>query len=315
MPGVIPITLAAGAISGLLYASAVGGTLGAIMLALLAMLPLFLAGLALGNKAAGIAAIAGLVPVALIAGLAPAANYAVATAVPAAMVVRFALLSRQAADGTAEWYPPGTLVTWLSLYAAGIFLAAVVFFLGVEGGLEGLLRALLGAVAEQMSTGAPAGGNLAAVLDALAPMMPGMAAATWLLVVAGNAALAQALLVRFGRNMRPSPNIATIAVPTWLVTGVAVGAAVGFLAPGQFGFVGRNLAMILAVPYFFVGLAVFHAWVQRTGVGNFAYFVFYAGLALFLMTLSLLAVMAVAAVGLFDQFVDLRGQKSGPGKE
>ena len=311
MPAAIGIALLGGVASGLLYATAVVGTLGALILALLAQLPLFLVGLGLGAAAGATAGLAGLVSVALFAGLGPALNFALVNGLPVVFAVYLALLSRTAEDGAVEWYPAGRLVTWLAVYAAAIFLMAVVFFSGGEGGLEAILRDLLGAVARRWTGGAPDGEQLEAALVSLARMMPAMAVASWLMVVAVNGALAQALLHRFGRNLRPAPRIAELTVPRWLGGAVAGAAVLGLLGPGGIAFSGQNLAVILALPYFFAGLGVLHTWIGRMGAGVFPFVVLYGFLLLLVLTVSLVAILLLAGTGVIDQYLNLRGPRKG----
>ena len=80
----------------------------------------------------------------------------------------------------------------------------------------------------------------------------------WVFGVIINMALAQAIVVRRGRNLRPSPVYSAIEVP-WAVTFPFVATLGLSFVPGTLGFVGETLAAIIAIPYFFVGLAVFHA--------------------------------------------------------
>ncbi len=311
MPAAIGIALAGGMASGVLYAAAVLGTLGAFILALLAQLPLFLVGLWMGSATAGLAGLAAAVSVALFAGLAPAANFVLVNAVPVAFAVHLALLSRTGEDGATEWYPPGRLVTWLAIYAAALFLAATVYFSGGEGGLEALLRDLLKAVARRWTGGAPGAEEVEAAFVSLARMMPAMAVASWLMVLAVNGALAQGLLLRFGRNLRPTPEISTLTVPRWLAGIVAGAAVLGLIGPGSLGFAGQNLAIILALPYFFAGLGVLHTWIGRTGAGIFPLVLLYAFLLMLVLTVSLVAILLVAGTGLIDQYLNLRGPRKG----
>ncbi len=79
-------------------------------------------------------------------------------------------------------------------------------------------------------------------------------------------------------------------------------AADALLGPGELEYIGRNLVIILAVPFFFLGLAVIHALARRAVPMAMLlavfYFVFY-GLLLFT---GWAAMMAVAAIGLIEQW-------------
>jgi len=47
-------------------------------------------------------------------------------------------------------------------------------------------------------------------------VIPGMIAASWMIMLVANAALAQGLLARFGANWRPSPDLAGLDLPLWV---------------------------------------------------------------------------------------------------
>jgi len=87
---------------------------------------------------------------------------------------------------------------------------------------------------------------------------------------------------------------------------VAATAAAGLLLSGSLGFVGTNLCLILATPYFFSGLAVIHALAARNGARLGVLVLLYVTLGLVILVLSWIAVLAMAALGLVDQIVGLR---------
>ena len=84
-----------------------------------------------------------------------------------------------------------------------------------------------------------------------------MAAIAWVFSLIICMALAQAILVRRRRNLRPSPVFSTLEVP-WIVMFPFVATLALAFAPGSLGFISQTLAVIIAIPYFLVGLAVFH---------------------------------------------------------
>lgn len=101
----------AGLASALFALAATLGTPGAIIFAYLTQLPLFAIGL--GHSAA-LLAISGAVAAAVLTvvenGLFAVVFIAV-NVLPAYWLARPALLNRPLPDGTAQWYPPGLLVT------------------------------------------------------------------------------------------------------------------------------------------------------------------------------------------------------------
>lgn len=292
-----------GALSGLLYVGALGGILG---LALVVELPLFLVGLALGTRGMLAAGLAGAVPVLVAGGAEGLMNYALTTAAPAAVLARQALLRRRAEEaegpeGEVEWYPPGLLITWLAGLALLLLATAMLFFAGSECGLAGAVGEPTLRVLTQVYPKADPG-QIQAVAGMIAPMMPGIALSGWMVLTAANAIGAQALLARFGRALRPSPRMESLALPGWLPLAFAAGAALMLLG-GPAGFFGGNAVFILAVPFFFAGLGVVHAVVRKSGARTGALIVFYALMVTFGWPVAL-----IAALGLIDQWVDFRAR-------
>jgi len=305
----------ASAIPLLIALSAPGG----VLFMLLVPLPLFLSGLSMGPSAVTLSAVAAclalslmiIVSAAQISGslalaLADGAGMFIGTAitlgVPVVVLVRQALLSRTTDDGSVEWYPPGPLVMWLTgigvlllgfsllsflLFAAGPSLEAI-----FTGQLAEALRLMLPEAEDpqlQEAAAAAAQIGLGAGLD------------SWLMVIAANGILAQGVLGRFGRNLRPAPDITELELPQWLGLALAAAALFSLLAPGDVGFVARSVLLVLLLPYFFAGLAVVHAACRNRGPRAVLLIVFYLILVMFAWPAAL-----VAGLGLLDQTFGLR---------
>lgn len=303
--------VAAGLASAMLALSSSWGILGVLVLTLFAPLPLIAAGLGLGLTAAAIAAATALVTVALVQGWGALTVFAASDAVPALMIARFALLNREAPDGTIEWYPPGRLLTWICLYGIALFVAsALIAGLGPDG-LQARIAAFMDRVREAMpkpETDA-ARANADRVFAALQFMVPAILTTAWMLKVTFNGVLAQKILARRGLSRRPSPDLRALALPPWLAGVTVAATVVGLLGSGWLGFLGANIAWILWVPYFLVGLAVLHAvsgtWPGRTPLLVVSY--------LFVILFGWLTV-ALAGIGFLEQWLGLRERFGGPGR-
>ena len=304
------IALGGGALSALLYVSTLLGSLSALMLVLMAQLPLFLVGLGLGTRSLTLALGLGTLAVGAVAGPWAAGNYLLAEAAPVYLLVCQGSLSRGLPEGRTEWYPAGRLLVWLSLYAGAVLLGFTLYFSSREGGLEGELQRAIGAMWQILGvTPSPEATRL---LEAFVAVMPGLGAVSWLVITVANAALAQGVLLRFGRNLRPNPTLESFDLPRWLGLLLAAALAAAVLLAGSAGFAGRNLAFILAVPYFFAGVATLHAVVRRRASGPAAAVLLYIVLVLAVLILSWLAIVAIAAFGVFDQALGLRRRFAPP---
>jgi hypothetical protein len=298
------IAVVGGALSAILYLIVALGSPGAFILAYLAQLPLFLVGLSLGLAPAVIASTAGTLVVLTATSLTSAALYVVLTAGAAAVVVRQALLNRPNAQGGAEWYPPGLLIAWLTLAGLVLLGVAGLYAIGAEGGLHGLVRDRLSAVFNALAPGQEEA--VAPAADLVARILPGVTIVSWIVMLVVNITLAQGLLVRVGRALRPSPVLAHIWLPRWPAYGL-IAAIACTLLPGEAGMLGQNAAIILAVPFLFLGLGVCHAWAGRATARLLLLFLLYV-----VLVLTGWPVLFVAALGFIEQWVGLRRRFAGP---
>lgn len=269
----IAFGLMAGAASaGLLLLSA-SGSMGAALLSYAAAFPLALVGLTVGVPAVLVAVLAGTVTATFLSAT-TAAFYAVVFGLPVAVLARQALLARSAAEsgGPAEagleWYPPGRLTAWLAGWAAGLLVLAMALTSDTDGGLPGYLTPGVERLLEVWLRANDAGGKvdvkqLPEMAAWIARLMPAVGAISWMVVIAANLTLGQALARRLKKNLRPSPDFTQLELPRTFL--VALGLAVLLaLVPGTLGFAGKTLAAIGAAAYFLQGLAVVHGLARLT---------------------------------------------------
>jgi hypothetical protein len=292
---------------------------GGVLFMLLVPLPLFLSGLSMGTGAATLSAataclalslmimvaavqVSGSLLIALVDGAGMFIGTAITLGLPAVVLVRQALLSRTAPDGSVEWYPPGPLVVWLTgtgLFLLAFSLLSLVLF-GSGPSLEAIFTAQLTDALRLVLPSAEEP-QLQEAAAAAAQIGLGAGLDSWLMVVAANGILAQGVLSRFGRNLRPAPDIAQIELPQWLGLAAAATALVALLASGDVAFLARSLLVVLLLPYFFAGLAVIHAACRNRASRTILLIVFYLILAL----LAWPAIL-VAGLGVLDQTIGLR---------
>lgn len=296
-----------GGLSALLSLAFVTGNPGMMFLANMAPLPLFLVGLGQGVAAGGIAVAAGLVLSGLLGGMMALAMYGIIHALPSLLAIRQALRSQTSPNGTTTWYPLGGVLSWLAAFGAAVMLVTAIFSSGHAGGFQMAVTAYLKQILSIVGPALPAD-ERTQFLNILVPFFPGSAVVSWLAVLAGNGLLAQALLTRSGRNLRPRPNAADAVLPdwmSWLMVGAAVLALVG---SGDIAFLGRNLAMVMAVPFFVLGVAVVHALARQAPSRGMVLLAFYL-----VVFVSGWARLAVAGLGLIEQWVGIRRRFGGGG--
>lgn len=301
--GVAAIAGLCGAIGALPYLAALSGSPGSVILVYLTQLPLFAAGLWRGVGAAALAGIAGSLILAAASGLIAAAVFAGLNAVPVVLLVRQSLLARRNAEGGVEWYPPGLLAAWLTGLGLAAVAAAFVYLGGPDGVEAGLREVLAPAVSHHVEENRTEQGEL---LGFLGFVLPGLAASSWMVMIATNASLAQGLLSRFGANWRPSPDIAALGLPVWIPVLLALAAAATVFG-GMLRFLGVNMMIVLAVPFCLAGLAVLHTVARRLPRPAVLLVTFYVLAGVFGWPLLL-----AALVGLLDSSLGLRQRLGHP---
>ncbi|MCG8509099.1 MAG: YybS family protein, partial [Rhodospirillales bacterium] len=105
----------------------------------------------------------------------------------------------------------------------------------------------------------------------------------------------------------PTPRLKDFILPDWISWLLVGSAALALLGSGDAAYLGRNLVVIMAVPFFVLGLVVVHTASKRASAAKFLLVVFYV--VLFLLAWAL---PAVAVLGLIEQWVGIRSRLAPP---
>jgi uncharacterized protein YybS (DUF2232 family) len=302
----LPIIIAFGLASAVLYASALSGIAIGLLVTYLAQLPLFIVGLSMGTMAVALAGAAGIVALLVIGGTIPGLLFALSTAVPVTILVQLALRVRTWTDGKDYWYPAGNLLRGTSLWCALLLVGAAVGFALFADGIVASVSAFVGHIAEMINQ--TTGQNtMPTVMNQLSYLLPGITAWSWMLMATVNGLLAQAIVKRVNRNLRPSMSMGEIDIPLSWASLFGVTVALSYVLNGDLGFLTANLAMILAYPLLFQGLSVIHAALASFGAWTAGYIAFYVMLIFF----GWLA-LAVVALGMAEPVFKLRERLTRP---
>jgi len=334
------LAISAGLFSGILVlASFSGASISVAYLTLVLPLPMLMAGLGLGARRAVIAIASGLVVTSMVApatGLA----FGLMFGLPVWLIVRLSLtgpegiideapeqsgpyvqegeqtsstfkeriLGQGVKDWNSEsdapqrdlgWFPAG-YITAVITGLAGVYIVAVAVTTSSQGGLEQAATTYLTQVAE-MVAGAQGQEVLKDAILQAVPFFPGSVAAFWALSVLCNAILAQGLLAKGGRNLRPTPRLGELTLPDWLSWALVASALIALLAPGEIEYIGRNLSLVLAVPFFFLGLAVVHKLAGMTPLPGALLSLIYV-----VMIFSGWFILVIAGLGILEHWVGLK---------
>ena len=337
----IGIGIGAGLVSALLFGVLLKATPLAIVLYLVAPLPILIVGLGWSHKAALAAAAAGSLALALVIAPFMGVAYAAYIALPAWWLAYLTLLGRETSSGL-EWYPTGRLLGWTAATAALAFIAIAVLsspnHAAFDAQLRGLARTLVQVrdpaarptpdrraevpqpeVTESGSDPAPdteqapkAGADEAEVTrtevaDALARVVPAFAANGLALLLTFYLWASARIVKISGRLPRPWPDLPATAMPrTTLVTLAA--AVLMCFAPGYVGVFGVALVGAFSAAFALQGLAAFHDRSRgRPGRGLMLF-----GMYLILFVTQGVALVALTLFGLADTALDRRRPKDNP---
>jgi hypothetical protein len=274
-----------------------------------ASVPLFLAGLSMGAGAAALGGVIGTVAVAAFMPPAYAAFFALLYALPATFLTELALRTRANAQGQAAWDQGGNILTAMSVYPALLFLLLFIAVGDSNGGLLAITQtAMAGAedkflalVTEGREPNDQQRAIVKKMIEVTPAFIPGMAMFAWIFTTAVSMGFAYSIAWRQKWALRPGFSLGDMQVPNWVVYAAAATGLLAAFAPAPFDYLGRNLAIVLATPFFFVGLAVTHALINQTRASLFLLVVFYLVMGVFPAV-----VLLVAMLGAVDQWVGFR---------
>lgn len=319
------VALCGGGLSAVAALAAQLGLPGSFVLACFAPLPLLAVGLARGLHAGAIAPAAGVTLAMAVAGPAAAGVFAGLHALPSWLIVYAAIVGigttpaagapapvgrigpvAAPANGAAT---AGTVLGVLAVYAAALACAVAVATRGPEGIEAGTRIILDQAVAVSMSS-LPLEARESFVQTA-APLFIGLFGISWQILIAGNTLLAQRIVSRRGWAMRPTPAWSALRLPDWLAWPLVGVAALALVTSGDVQFLARSAALILATPYFFLGLAVVHAFARRSRGGG----LMLAALYILLVIFTIMAGAVVAGLGMIEQWAGVRKRLGPPAQK
>jgi hypothetical protein len=303
----ILIALGAGAVSAIAFPAFFSGIPGGLLFAYFAPLPLMMAGLGLGPAAGAIAGISGVAVSALAGGFMLAEIYAGLFALPGLMVPQAALINTPNREGRSLlWYPLGNIVCALAIFA-GLAIVGLTFYL--SGGENSVVEIISMELSRNLSLMLPslAEDQRSLMVASFAPHFLGIVGISWVFMIIVNGVVAQGILEKMGRSLRPKPRFSTLELPDYISWALVGAAVLGLIGSGEIEYLGENLAAVLSLPFFLLGLATVHTFAGKTTFPM----VFLIGIYLFLIVFDM-AKLALAAVGLAEQWIGLRRRFAGP---
>ncbi|MFE1598642.1 DUF2232 domain-containing protein [Methylobacterium sp. ID0610] len=265
MASSLGIGVVAGLASALLIGVIVTATPLALLLYLLAPVPIVIVALGWSHRTGLVAAATGTLALMLAASPLRGLAFLVSTALPAWWLAYLALLGRPAAGGqpgALEWYPLGRLLAWTAVTAAVALILVVLLTSGDHAAYEDRIRRIARAVMQiEMQSVQPGGAlpeeDVVRVADRLARLAPAVMGVTFTLLLVFYLWAAARIVHLSGRLPRPWPDLPATQMPRRLLWGLA-GAVVLALAPGFPGTFGVGLVGALCAAFALQGLAAIH---------------------------------------------------------
>ena len=295
----IRLVIAAGATSALIAAMPmISKSYSVLFMFYLAVVPLYMVGLSYGFKDTLKASALGVSLTGLVGGIPLAAAYGLIVASPALILSYLGLQSRTVSEDEVHWYAPGGVLSWFTLW--GLVLIAVLAMIipageTIEQSLELILTDLFSGQATELRDEA----KKAAVQ--LASLGLGLAATGWLIVSALLAGVVLRVLERAGSALRPSQAFSDLALPNWLSWPLVAATVAVLLGSGEIEYIGRNVALLMSVPFFFLGLAVVHTLARYVTIPG----VLLAAVYVVVLYSGWFA-LVVVGIGLIEQWFGLR---------
>jgi hypothetical protein len=307
----LAIGIGAGLASALLFGVVIAGSPLAMILSLVAPLPIFIASLGWNHRSGLIAAVTG--GAAMTLALNPTAGIAftLGWALPAWWLAYLALLGRPDERGELEWYPLGRLLLWIGATAALITVMGAVAlgdgsYETYQANLKHAFDSFVRVYPSDAGGAPPPTESLAFVLIAALPFF---FAFNFVLILTLNLWLSAKVVKVSERLPRPWPVIASMTLPRSALLLTAAAAAISFL-PGYLGVAGLALSGALLGALALQGLAVVHDVSQ----GRSARPMILTGVYTLAFLMSQLMLPMLALLGAIDSATTMRQRlKSGAG--
>lgn len=278
----------------------------------LAPLPVFMAGLALGWMAAATAAITAFIIITVLVG--PTAGILAAGSQfgPAVLLSYLALLNREATgpDGsvTLQWYPVGRLLMWCAVIGT-ILTMALLLVLGRDGTelQENLQRILRETIEQAVSQQAPKDGtvpqqHLDQMVELAMALLPVAAGMLMTLIQVVVFYVAARIVMASGYLSRPWPDIAALTFPQGTPLALAGSILLSAVLTGYAGMAASAAAGAFYAIYVLLGLAIV---IYVTRGSPWRFFIIWA-VCFGLLVFNTLVSLVLALMGLAEPFSPLR---------
>src|SRR5690606_40513979 len=282
-----------------------GTALATLVFWILSLVPLFVSGLGFGLKSAVISVASSALIAVLAINTMFALAYVAVAGLPILLLVRQALLWRQS-DGVTYWYPADRLLLcWAGICVAltGLVMALLGWDDAVRQGLIDGFDQMMAQVDEMQGVQPRMTG------EAFVALIPQYMGPMWGLFILLSGCLAQGVLVRFNKNIRPTPELSKIMLPQWLAIAFIGATVLSVILDGPTPLLGAT-EITLVMLFFLQGMAVIHVvshrWNARPAILGVIYVV---------TIMMVWMVLLIAILGLMETWVGFRRRFAVPPRQ
>ncbi|MZR30967.1 DUF2232 domain-containing protein [Sneathiella litorea] len=303
--GVLNTALVMLSIAGNAGGTSFGTALQTLIFWILSLVPLFVSGLGFGLRSALISILTSVLVAAIAINSSFALAYAVISGVPVILLVRQALLWREN-DGVRYWYPTDYLLMWWAGVCIGLTLLAMGLLSWDDAMRQGLIDGF-----DQMLTQVTEMQGVAPALTGaeFVALLPQFLGPMWGVFVLLSGCLAQGLVVRFNKNIRPTPELTKMALPKWLALAFIGATVLNILLDVTVPLLGA-FVITLEILFFLQGMAVIHVVSHRWNGRSFILGAIYVATVMMLWLALLIAIL-----GLMENWVGFRRRFAVPPRQ
>jgi hypothetical protein len=269
-------------------------------------LPIWLIALTAGPTAAAIAVGSATVMLSVLVAVPAGIGFLAGFGLPAQFLSWVALMGRPRPDGGRDWISAGWMTTaWVGCGMV-VIVTVIIALPGEPGMAEEQIRQTLNRLLETALVQPGVRDEASGVVEMMAAL-PAVIVVSWMIVHLLNGIIAQAILVKLGRALRPNPTAASLVLPLAVAAILAFAAAFGAFGqdPGL-AYIGRNLLVVTACAYLLAGFAAVHRWTARFKQRRWVLIGVYASAAVLQYPLA-----ALSLIGLIDQLAQARQRLAG----
>jgi len=294
------VSVAGGLLSAIMTSAILLNSGVGIILGYFGLLPIILVGFSSGLRYLTIASCFCIVSLMLFSNQAQVTLYFFSMVIPSALICYLVLNRKYKNNKSSGWREIGEVLSAMTLLAIIYLLAGAVFLTDGSYDLESQIKGMLNKIfSERMQIASALDRKL--LISTVIPYFPALIASSWLIMILINAVIAQSILIKIDKNIRPRVKYSLLLAPQWVYWVFTFFGVIALFGSGEIKFITQNACLISAIPFFLLGLTVFNHLARRTRAPRAVLFIFYI-----FLSISSWAIAICTIIGFFEEWLKLR---------